>query len=101
DETVDSKGENQPRLFESKALICFRGALAEYVKELVKPTWREGLMSKDAHKLIVKKCVDKVVSTFQPHQIPATLEAANGYLSSSRSRLEKLVEGYIERYGKT
>ncbi|KAL0305716.1 UNVERIFIED_CONTAM: protein FRIGIDA-ESSENTIAL 1 [Sesamum radiatum] len=62
---VDLKGAGQLQS-ESKAFKYFQSALIEFVKELVKPTWREGLMSKDAHKLIVKKAVDKVLSTLQP-----------------------------------
>ncbi|XP_073272329.1 protein FRIGIDA-ESSENTIAL 1-like isoform X2 [Primulina huaijiensis] len=87
-------------LNESKALKYFHAALVEYVKEMVKPTWREGLMSKDAHKIIVKKAVEKVLSTVQPDQIPNTAESIKSYLSISQVKLSKLVEGYIEKYGK-
>ncbi|KAJ9565853.1 hypothetical protein OSB04_001819 [Centaurea solstitialis] len=55
---------------ESKALKHFRAALIEFVKELVKPTWRDGKLSKDAHKVIVKKAVDKVINTLPPENIP-------------------------------
>ncbi|KAK6124393.1 hypothetical protein DH2020_041886 [Rehmannia glutinosa] len=77
---------------ESKALKYFQSALIEFVKELVKPTWHEGWLSKDAHKVIVKKTVDKVLSTVLPHQIPGTSEAIKLYLSSSQPKLAKLVE---------
>ncbi|KAK4439968.1 protein FRIGIDA-ESSENTIAL 1 [Sesamum alatum] len=97
---VDLKGAGQLQS-ELKAFKYFQSALIEFVKELVKPTWREGLMSKDAHKLIVKKAVDKVLSTLQPHQIPSTAESINLYLSSSKTKLAKLVEGYIDKYGKS
>ncbi|XP_073297356.1 protein FRIGIDA-ESSENTIAL 1-like [Primulina huaijiensis] len=85
---------------ESKALKYFHAALVEYVKELVKPSWKEGLMSKDAHKIIVKKAVDKVLSTLQHDQIPNTAESIKSYLSISQVKLSNLVEGYIEKYGK-
>ncbi|XP_075513712.1 protein FRIGIDA-ESSENTIAL 1-like [Primulina tabacum] len=85
---------------ESKALKYFHAALVEYVKELVKPSWREGLMSRDAHKIIVKSAVDKVLSTLQPEQIPNTAESIKSYLSISQVKLSNLVEGYIEKYGK-
>ncbi|KAL1829702.1 protein FRIGIDA-ESSENTIAL 1 isoform X2 [Daucus carota subsp. sativus] len=85
---------------ETKALKHFRAALIEFVKELVKPTWREGNLSKDAHKTIVKRAVDKVLSTIPAHQIPFTSEAVDLYLSSSQSKISKLVEGYIDKYGK-
>lgn len=76
----------------SKTLKSFQNALVEFVKELVKPTWREGLLSRDAHKLIVKKAVDKVLSTMQSDQIPSTDENINLYLSVSQPKIAKLVE---------
>ncbi|KAK1324370.1 Zinc finger CCCH domain-containing protein 36 [Acorus calamus] len=85
---------------EPKALKFFRAALVESVKELVKPFWREGHLSKDAHKTIVKKAVDKVLGALQSHQIPSNTEAINLYLSSSQPKLMKLVEGYVEKYSK-
>nr|GEU87691.1 protein FRIGIDA-ESSENTIAL 1-like isoform X1 [Tanacetum cinerariifolium] len=85
---------------EPKALRLFRAALIEFIKELVKPTWREGKLSKDAHKLIVKKAVDKVVSTLPAEHIPSMQESIDMYLSTSKPKLEKLVQGYIEKYGK-
>ncbi|KAF8413846.1 hypothetical protein HHK36_001840 [Tetracentron sinense] len=86
---------------ESKALKLFRAALVDFVKELVKPSWREGHLSKDAHKTIVKKAVDKVLSTLQPHQFPSTMESMKQYLSSSRPKIAKLVEGYVDKYAKS
>ncbi|KAL6562116.1 hsp70 nucleotide exchange factor fes1 [Orobanche gracilis] len=87
---------------ETKALNIFRSELVEFVKELVRPTWHEGLLSWDAHKVIVKKAVDKVLSTMQKHnQIPSTSESSKMYLSSSRAKLAKLVKAYIDKYGKS
>eukprot|EP00257_Ricinus_communis_P013119 XP_015570486.1 uncharacterized protein LOC8258441 isoform X3 [Ricinus communis] len=86
---------------ESRALRHFRAALVDFVKELLKPTWREGHLSKDAHNTIVKKAVDKVLTTLHPLQIPATMEITKQYLSSSRTKIAKLVEGYCTKYGKT
>ncbi|PON37867.1 Zinc finger, CCCH-type [Parasponia andersonii] len=85
---------------ESKALLHFRAALIDFVKELLKPKWREGLLSKDAHKQIVKKAVEKVLSTLQPEQIPPSMELVKHYLASSRPKIDKLVEDYAEIYGK-
>lgn len=76
----------------AKAVKLFHAALVDFVKELVKPSWREGHLSKDAHKMIVKKAVDKVISTLRSHQIPNTTESIKEYLSSSRPKLAKLVE---------
>ncbi|KAM5588172.1 protein FRIGIDA-ESSENTIAL 1 [Rosa sericea] len=86
---------------ESKEMKQFRVALIELVKELLKPKWRDGSLSKDAHNKIVKKAVDKILSAFQPQQIPPTIEAVTQYLSACRPKISKLVEGYIERYGKS
>ena len=77
---------------ESKEMRQFRGPLIELVKELLKPKWREGSLSKDAHNLIVKKAVDKIINAFEPHQIPPTLEAVMQYLSACRLKISKLVE---------
>ncbi|KAI7731767.1 hypothetical protein M8C21_007226 [Ambrosia artemisiifolia] len=85
---------------ESKPLRHFRAALIEFVKELMKPTWLDGKLSKDAHKLIVKKAVDKVLTTLPPDQVPSVKESIDMYLTSSRTKLMKLVEAYIAKYGK-
>lgn len=85
---------------EAKALKHFRAALIDFVKELVKPTWREGNLSKEAHKIIVKKTVDRILSTVPTHQIPSTSESVELYLSSSKPKIAKLVEGYIDKCGK-
>ncbi|CAI9760184.1 unnamed protein product [Fraxinus pennsylvanica] len=100
---VSQKNEHSGYLQkESKEMKHFRAVLVEHVKDLVKPTWLEGLLSKDAHKLIVKKAVDKILSSFQPpHQIPSTGESIKSYLYVSQPKIEKLVEGYIEKYGKS
>lgn len=77
---------------ESKARRHFHAVLVDSIKDLLKPTWREGHLSKDAHNTIVKKAVDKVLGTIQPHQIPITLESVKQYLSSSQPKIERLVE---------
>ncbi|KAL3617121.1 hsp70 nucleotide exchange factor fes1 [Castilleja foliolosa] len=97
---VGFKKDGQMQNELKKATKNFQSELIEFVKELVKPTWHEGLLSRDAHKMIVKKTVDKVISTMQPHQIPGTGETIKLYLSSSQPKLVKLVEAYIEKYGK-
>ncbi|KAD3069260.1 hypothetical protein E3N88_37140 [Mikania micrantha] len=77
---------------ESKSLRHFRAALIEFVKDLVKPTWRDGKLSKNAHKLVVKKTVDKVLTSLPPEHIPNIEESIDGYLTSSQPKLVKLVE---------
>ncbi|GAV78941.1 zf-CCCH domain-containing protein [Cephalotus follicularis] len=85
---------------ESKAMRHFRAAIIDLVKELLKPAWREGNLSKDAHNTIVKKAVDKVLSTLQPYQI-SSMDSVNQYISSSRPKITKLVEAYLDKYGKS
>lgn len=75
-----------------KGLKTFRAALVDLVKELLKPSWHDGRLSKDAHNTIVKKSVDKVISTLQPHQVPATPNMVIHYVSSSRLKIAKLVD---------
>uniref|UniRef100_A0A2K2APY8 Uncharacterized protein n=1 Tax=Populus trichocarpa TaxID=3694 RepID=A0A2K2APY8_POPTR len=86
---------------ESKVLRHFRSVLIDFVKELLKPTWREGHLSEDAHNTIVKKTAEKVLSSLQPHQIPAAVESIKQFLSSSQPKMTKLVEGYVSKYGKS
>ncbi|XVE88080.1 hypothetical protein DITRI_Ditri19aG0039900 [Diplodiscus trichospermus] len=87
-------------LKESKVMKHFHAALVDLIKELLKPTWLEGHLSKDAHNTIVKKAVDKVLGSIQPHQVPSTFESVEKYLSSSQPKIARLVEGYIDKYRK-
>ncbi|XP_039019679.1 protein FRIGIDA-ESSENTIAL 1-like [Hibiscus syriacus] len=86
---------------ESKAMRHFHAALVDLIKELLKPTWREGHLSKDAHNTIVKKAVDKVLGSIQPHQVPVTFESVEHYLSLSQPKIARLVEGYMNKYRKS
>ena len=70
----------------------FKNALVDFVKELLKPKWKEGQMSREVHKAIVKKVIDKVTSTIQGTNIPKTQERIDQYLAYSKSKLNKLVE---------
>lgn len=80
-----------------KGFRAFKFALVEFVKELLKPSWKEGQIGKDAYKTIVKKVVDKVTGTMQGANIPQTQEKIDHYLSSSRPKLTKLVQAYVEK----
>uniref|UniRef100_A0ACD5U1A1 Uncharacterized protein n=1 Tax=Avena sativa TaxID=4498 RepID=A0ACD5U1A1_AVESA len=76
----------------------FRLHLAEHVKELLKPFWKEGNLSKDAYKLIVKKSVDKVLSSVELHQVPATKELVTDYITIAGTKIEKLVKAYVDKH---
>ncbi|TVU20038.1 hypothetical protein EJB05_36225 [Eragrostis curvula] len=75
----------------------FRFRLAEHVKELIKPSWEEGFLSKDAHKLVVKKSIEKVLSSIEPHQVPSSEMAVSNYIALNKSKIEKLVKAYVDR----
>ncbi|XP_049345668.1 uncharacterized protein LOC125810182 isoform X1 [Solanum verrucosum] len=78
--------------YESGVMKHFRAALVELVKELLKPTWHEGLLMRDAYKMIVKKAVEKIINSLTPDQVPDTTESINQYLSVSETKVAKLIE---------
>ncbi|KAG7023288.1 Zinc finger CCCH domain-containing protein 55 [Cucurbita argyrosperma subsp. argyrosperma] len=78
----------------SRSLKLFRIAIADFVKEILKPSWRQGNMSKEAFKTIVKKTVDKVSGAMKSHQIPKSQAKINRYIDSSQRKLTKLVMGH-------
>lgn len=83
-----------------RGLTLLRTAVAEHVKDTLKPTWREGQMSKEAFKTIAKKAVDKVLSAIKPHQVPNTEEKVATYMENARPKIAKLVQGYVDKYVK-
>lgn len=85
---------------DEKAMRPFRNALVEFVKEILKPKWKQGQMSREVHKNIVGKVVDKVTSTIQGANIPKTQDKIDQYLMCSKPKLTKLVEAYTERFCK-
>ncbi|KAK4769992.1 hypothetical protein SAY87_030524 [Trapa incisa] len=85
---------------ESKLKRNFRVVLIDFVKALLRPCWDDGRLTKDAHNLIVKKAVDKVISTLTKEQVPTSKDSIKHYLSSSESKISKLLEGYVDKYGK-
>ncbi|XP_049397264.1 uncharacterized protein LOC125861398 [Solanum stenotomum] len=85
---IDNKCVNT----ESTVLKNFHAALVEFVKELLRPTWNEGLISKDAYKKVVKKTVDKVENSLHPNQIPNTAESTEDYFDLSLPKLTNTIE---------
>ncbi|XP_020683869.2 zinc finger CCCH domain-containing protein 55-like [Dendrobium catenatum] len=83
---------------ENKGFRMFKCALVELVKDMLKPTWKEGQLSKEAHNTIVKKVVDKVTGSVQGHNAPQTQEKIDLYISNSKAKLSKLVQAYVEKY---
>jgi hypothetical protein len=97
DAEATEDGENKKNK-DSKALKMFKIALADFVKEALKPTWKEGQLSREVHKTIVKKVVDKVTSTVE--NTPPTKEKIDMYMSFSKDKLDKLVQAYVGKYAK-
>ncbi|XP_052179602.1 uncharacterized protein LOC127792953 isoform X2 [Diospyros lotus] len=85
---------------DSRSMKLFKIALADFVKDVLKPSWRQGNMSKEAFKTIVKKTVDKVSGAMKSHQIPKSQSKINQYIDSSQRKLTKLVMGYVQKYVK-
>ncbi|XP_047307504.1 uncharacterized protein LOC124911103 [Impatiens glandulifera] len=92
-------GERKNNDQELKIQKYFREALVEFTKELVKPTWREGRLTKTVHKVIVKCTVEKFLSTIKKIEFPRTEDSVKQYLSARQPTLSKLVAGYIIKYG--
>jgi hypothetical protein len=87
---VKSTGKSKKKK-DSRSTRLFKSAIADFVKDLLKPSWRQGNMSKEAFKTIVKKTVDKVSGAMKSHQIPKSQEKIDRYIDSSQRKLTKLV----------
>ncbi|XP_061363614.1 zinc finger CCCH domain-containing protein 55-like isoform X2 [Gastrolobium bilobum] len=101
-ENMEQNGEpdEAKKTKDMKGVRTFKFALVEFVKELLKPTWKEGQITKEDYKTIVKKVVDKVTGTMQGAHIPQTQEKIDHYLSFSKPKLNKLVQAYVEKVQK-
>ncbi|KAJ4961322.1 hypothetical protein NE237_021232 [Protea cynaroides] len=93
---VRSPGKSK-KTKDSRSMKLFKSAIADFVKEVLKPSWRQGNMSKEAFKTIVKKTVDKVSGAMKNHQIPKSQAKINQYVESSQRKLTKLVMGYVDK----
>lgn len=76
---------------DSRSMKLFKVSIANFVKEVLKPSWRQGNMSKVAFKTIVKKTVDKVSGAMKGHRIPKSQAKISQYIDSSQRKLTKLV----------
>ncbi|CAH8389626.1 unnamed protein product [Eruca vesicaria subsp. sativa] len=84
----------------SRSMKLFKVALTKFVKDLLKPSWRQGNMSKEAFKTIVKRAVDKVSNSMEGRRVPKSKAKIDKYIDSSRDKLTKLVMGYVDKYVK-
>lgn len=77
---------------ESSAPIdVFKCALCEFVKNFIKPLWDNGLLSREVHKIVVKKAVEKVAGAWASNA-PSTEPAISRILSDEAKNIEKLVQ---------
>ncbi|KAJ0248760.1 hypothetical protein HA466_0158160 [Hirschfeldia incana] len=84
----------------SRSMKLFKVALTKFVKDHLKPSWRQGNMSKEAFKIIVKRAVDKVSNSMEGRRVPKSKAKIDKYIDSSRDKLTKLVMGYVDKYVK-
>ncbi|KAL6497334.1 hypothetical protein OROGR_029263 [Orobanche gracilis] len=98
DQVKDSREKRKGK--DSSSMKLFKISVASFVKDVLKPSWRQGNMSKEAFKTIVKKTVDKVHGAMKGHRVPKSQAKINQYIDSSRGKLTKLVMGYVDKYVK-
>uniref|UniRef100_A0A0A9D2S1 SFR19-like C-terminal domain-containing protein n=1 Tax=Arundo donax TaxID=35708 RepID=A0A0A9D2S1_ARUDO len=96
----DQSLDKSKRSKDSRSMKLFKVAVADFVKEVLKPSWRQGNMSKEAFKTIVKKTVDKVSNSVPSSHIPKTPAKIKQYVQSSQRKVTKLVMGYVDKYAK-
>ena len=87
DQTLDKNKKGK----DSRSMKLFKSAIADFVKEVLKPSWRQGNMSKEAFKTIVRKTVDKVSGSVPSSHIPKTPAKIKHYVQSSQRKVTKLV----------
>lgn len=75
---------------DEKSMWLFKNALVKLVKEILNPIWKEGKMKKEVHNTIVKKVVDKVIST-EGVNITSIQEHIEQYLSFSKPQISALI----------
>ncbi|WCJ35828.1 Haloacid dehalogenase-like hydrolase (HAD) superfamily protein [Euphorbia peplus] len=96
---IKSPGKSRKSI-DSRSMKLFKIRLAEFVKEVLDPSWRQGKMSRKAYKNIVKKTVDKVSGSLRSHQVLNSEEKINQYIESSQRKLTKLVMEYVDKHVK-
>lgn len=94
---VKSEGKSKKNK-DSRSMKLFKIAVANFVKEVLKPQWRQGNMSKEVFKTIVKKTVEKVSGAMRNRRMPKSQAKIDHYIDSQRRKLTQLVEGYVSKY---
>lgn len=73
-----------------KAVNAFKFVLVEHIKDVLKPYWKQGNLSRDAYKIIMKKSVDKIIESIEAS--PKTKNDHHKYLSASKSKIFELIQ---------
>ena len=88
---VKSEGKSKKNK-DSRSMKLFKIAVANFVKEVLKPQWRQGNMSKEVFKTIVKKTVENVSGAMRNRRMPKSQAKIDHYIDSQRRKLTQLVE---------
>lgn len=87
---VDDKDCQRMETTDGDSLCDFKHALADFVKELLTPSYIRDQIDRDTYKKIVSKVVKKVILSVQ--SIPQTQVNIEKYLSTFRPNISKLVK---------
>ncbi|KAF7037051.1 hypothetical protein CFC21_047524 [Triticum aestivum] len=82
---------------DEESITAFKCALGEFIKNILRPLWEEGLLSREVHKIIARKAVDKVALTLGP-KVPRTEAAIFRFFAEESQSVEQLVQGYLDIY---
>ena len=80
--------------------ICVQ-ALMAFVKDALKPAWKEKRIDRDSFKLIARKAVDKVMvaAPLEAKRFDDTLHWGPQFLNDTRKvKIQKLVDGYVLKH---
>uniref|UniRef100_M8C4Y0 Uncharacterized protein n=1 Tax=Aegilops tauschii TaxID=37682 RepID=M8C4Y0_AEGTA len=76
---------------DEESITAFKCALGEFIKNILRPLWEEGLLSREVHKIIARKAVDKVALTLGP-KVPRTEAAIFRFFAEESQSVEQLVQ---------
>ncbi|XP_073120789.1 uncharacterized protein [Henckelia pumila] len=80
-----------------REIHSFKFVLIEHIRQILKPFWEQGNLSKDAYKIVIKKSIDKIIASIQPSKFPRSKNDHHRYISASRSKIFELVQAYVKK----